>query len=210
MTIERLIGAAATLLALAGPPARADSIACAGGIVQTGDTKLDLLAKCGRPTLVEDQARERETFDARNGVARRVYVPVDVWTYDFGRNRFVQVVRIARGRVVAIERGGYGYADAAPWRERPRRSTCDPALLSEGKLTLEILAVCGEPTVKDEWEEEVAVARQVSGQLVSTDTVHRTVSVWTYDFGPSVFVRYVRFEDGRVTRVDVGSYGYGE
>ncbi len=208
MTVQRLI--AALLLATAAPAARADSLACPGGIVQTGDTKLDLLAKCGSPTLVEDHARERSTFDARNGVARRVYVPVDVWTYDFGRNRFLQVVRIARGRVVAIERGGYGYADAAPWRGRPRKSTCDPAALSEGKLTLEILAVCGEPTMKDEWEEEVGVVRQVDGQLVSTDTVYRTVALWTYDFGPSVLVRYLRIEDGRVARVDTGSYGYGE
>jgi len=210
MAIQLPAVAAALLLGLAAGAARADSIACAGGIVQTGDTKLDLLAKCGRPTLVEDQARERESFDARNGVARRVYVPVDVWTYDFGRNRFLMVVRIARGRIVSIERGGYGYADEQPWRGRPRRSTCDPAALSEGKLTLEILSVCGEPTVKDEWEEEVAVVRQVSGQFVSTDTVLRTVALWTYDFGPNVLVRYVRLEDGRVTRVTTGSYGYGE
>lgn len=208
MTLARF--SAALLLAIAAPAASADSLACPGGIVQTGDTKLDVLAKCGSPTLVEDQARERSAFDAWNGVARRVYLPVDVWTYDFGRNRFVQVFRIARGRVVAIERGSYGYADAPPARGRPRKTSCDPALLSEGKLTLEILAVCGEPTLKDEWEEAVGVAQQLDGLVVSTDTVYRIVALWTYDFGPSVLVRYVRVEDGRVARVDTGSYGYGE
>ncbi len=210
MADRRLVAAVAVVLGVVAPSTRADSIACAGGIVQTGDTKLDLLAKCGRPTLVEDHAREATSYDARNGVARRVYVPVDVWTYDFGRNRFVQRVRIAKGRIVAIERGSYGYADEAPWRARPQKAACDPAALSEGKLTLEILAVCGEPTVKDEWEEEVQVVRQVSGQFVSTDSVYRTVALWTYDFGPNTLVRYVRMEDGRVTRVETGSYGYGE
>jgi hypothetical protein len=209
--IQRLsLAAAAILLAVAAPSASADSIRCAGGIVQTGDTKLDLLAKCGRPSLVEDQGRERGTFDARNGVARRVYVPVDVWTYDFGRNRFVQLVRMVKGRIVAIERGSYGYADQQPWRGKPQKSTCDPALLSEGKLTLEILAVCGEPALKDEWEEEVVAVGQVDGRFLSTDTVYRTVALWTYDFGSNVLVRYVRIEDGRVTRVETGSYGYGE
>ncbi len=210
MAMQRLSSVAAILIALAAPCARADSLRCAGGIVQTGDWKIDLLAKCGRPSLVEDHVREGGTFDARNGVARRVYAPVDVWTYDFGRNRFVQLVRIVKGRIVAIERGSYGYADEQPWRGKPNKSTCDPAALSEGKLTLEILARCGEPAVKDEWEEEVSAVRQVDGQVVATETVYRTVAVWTYDFGPNILVRFVRIEDGRVTRVETGSYGYGD
>ncbi len=210
MALHRISTAAALVLVLAAPAARADSINCPGGIVQTGDSKLDLLAKCGRPSLVEDQQRERSSFDVQNGVARRVVAPVDVWTYDFGRNRFMQLVRIVRGRIVSIERGGYGYADEAPWRGRPKKATCDPAALAEGKLALEILSLCGEPTVKDEWEEEVAAVRQVDGVPVRADSVYRTIAIWTYDFGPNVFVRYVQIEDGRVTRVHTGSYGYGE
>ncbi len=208
MALLRLSAAAALLLGVA--VARADSLSCPGGIVQTGDSKLDLLAKCGRPTLVEDRATEKGAFDARNGVARRVVSPVDVWTYDFGRNRFMQLVRLVRGRVVSIERGGYGYADEAPWRGRPKKSTCNPAVLSEGKLALEILSQCGEPTIKDEWEEEISAVRPVDGQVFFTSATYRTIAVWTYDFGPNVLVRYVRVEDGKVTRVETGSYGYGE
>ncbi len=201
---------ATLLLTAAAALARADSIDCPGGIVQTGDSKLDLLAKCGRPTLAENRATEKGAFDARNGVARRVLSPVDVWTYDFGRNRFMQLVRLVRGRVVSIERGGYGYADEAPWRGRPKKTTCNPAALGEGKLALEILSICGEPTIKDEWEEEVSAVRQVDGQVFFTNATWRTVAVWTYDFGPNILVRYVRVEDGKVTRVETGSYGYGE
>jgi hypothetical protein len=210
MAVHGLARGAAGLLALAALSARADSVRCEGGIVQTGDSKLDLLAKCGRPSLVEDGAREGGTFDALNGVARRVFVPVDVWTYDFGRNRFVQLVRLVKGKVVAIERGGYGYADEQPWRGRPRRSTCDPAALAEGKLTLEILSRCGEPAVKDEWEEEIAAVRPADGESLLVSAVYRTVAVWTYDFGPNQLLRFVRIEDGKVTRVETGSYGYGE
>ncbi len=201
---------ATLLLTAAAALARADSIDCPGGIVQTGDSKLDLLAKCGRPTLAENRATEKGAFDARNGVARRVLSPVDVWTYDFGRNRFMHLVRLVRGRIASIERGGYGYADEAPWRGRPTKATCDPAVLGEGKLVLEILSRCGEPTVKDEWEEEIAAVVPVDGQVVLTSTAYRTIAIWTYDFGPNMLVRYVRVEDGKVTRVETGSYGYGQ
>ncbi len=34
------------------------------------------------------------------------------------------------------------------------------------------------------------------------------VEVWTYDFGPQTFVRFVVLEDGVVTRVDTGHHGY--
>jgi len=207
-SVSRLL--AALLLAAAASPARADSIRCAGGIVSTGDSKLDLLAKCGRPSLAEDGAAEKGTFAVRGGVGRRVVTPVDVWTYDLGRNRFVQLVRIVKGKVASIERGSYGYADEQRWRERPRRSTCDPAALAEGKLKLEILARCGEPAVVDEWQEETAAVRQMEGETVYADVVARTIALWTYDFGPNQLVRFVRIEDGKVSRVETGGYGYGE
>jgi Protein of unknown function (DUF2845) len=34
------------------------------------------------------------------------------------------------------------------------------------------------------------------------------VEVWTYDFGPDAFVRFALLENGVVTRVDTGGYGY--
>lgn len=216
MGTQGLVRAAALLAAfgaLAAPPARADSIRCEGGLVQTGDAKIDLLAKCGRPSLVEDATVEKAAFDVRNGVGRRVISGVDVWTYDFGPSRFVQVVRLVRGRVQSVAGGGYGYAEEQPWRGRPAKARCEPSALSVGKLTLEVLARCGEPAVKDEWTEETAAVRtegEGKGETVYTDVVTRTVALWTYDFGPNRFVRFARVEDGRVTRVDSGSYGYGE
>ena len=111
MATGRLSTIAAILIAVAAPRARADSLRCAGGIVQTGDAKIDVLAKCGRPSLVEDHLRERGTYDARNGVARRVSAPVDVWTYDFGPTVFVRFVRIEDGWVTSVGTGSYGYGE---------------------------------------------------------------------------------------------------
>jgi Protein of unknown function (DUF2845) len=44
--------------------------------------------------------------------------------------------------------------------------------------------------------------------VVRGDSVTVTVELWTYDFGPSSFVRHLTFEDGTLLRVDTGSYGY--
>jgi hypothetical protein len=198
--------AAAALSVAAG--ARADSIRCAGGIVATGDSKLDLLGKCGPPALEEGAVAERSTLDVKAGLAQRVAAPIELWTYDLGQNRFVQVVRILKGRIVSIERGSYGYAEGQSPPLRPRKAACDPAALAEGKLKHEILASCGEPAVVDAWQEEVAVVRPAGDAAVAAESVSRTIERFTYDFGPNRLVRFVQFEDGKVTRLETGSYGY--
>jgi hypothetical protein len=209
MTGRRLALAAATLAALAPALARPDSLACAGGIVSLGDSKVDLLGKCGAPALRERDVEERSTF-VRGVGGHRVVSPVERWTYDFGRSRFIQVVTLVRGKVTAVERGGYGYAEAVPFRERPRRATCDPAVLDEGALALEILARCGEPAAVDAWEEELRAVGELGGRVVTGSAVVVTVEVWTYDFGRSRLLRFVRLEGGKVVRVETGSYGYAD
>lgn len=209
MTVHCLALAAATLTALIPAHGRADSLSCAGGIVSLGDSKLDLLGKCGPPALQERDVEER-SFVVKGVAGHRVISPVERWTYDFGRERFIQVVMLVKGKVAGVERGGYGYAQAGGARERPRRAACEPAALREGALALEILARCGEPAAVDAWDEEVRVFEKLGGDAVAKHSVTVTVEVWTYDFGRSQFLRFVRLEGGKVARVDTGSYGYAE
>jgi hypothetical protein len=209
MTARRLFVAAATAVALAASPARADSLSCAGGIVSLDDSTVDLLGKCGPPVLMERDHEER-AFVVKGVAARRVLSPVERWTYDFGRSRFIQVVTLVKGKVAAVERGGYGHADAAAQRARQARASCQPAALDEGALAFEILARCGEPAAVDAWDEEVAVVAALDGAAVVTRPVTVTVEVWTYDFGRNQLLRFVRLEGGKVVRVDTGSYGYAE
>jgi hypothetical protein len=209
MTARRLALAAAILTALLPAPGKADSLSCAGGIVSLGDSKLDLLGKCGPPALQERDVEERSLV-VKGAAGRRVIAPVERWTYDFGRSRFIQVVTLVKGKVAGVERGGYGYAQEGAPRERPRRAACEPAALDEGALALEILARCGEPAAVDAWDEEVRVVEKLGGDAVAGHSLTRTVEVWTYDFGRSQFLRFVRLEGGKVARVDTGGYGYAE
>lgn len=207
--VVRLAAVSVAVAALIGARgARADSLRCPGGIVSTGDSKLDLLGKCGPPALQDHETVERSILDAKAGVGQRVVAAVELWTYDFGRSRFIQVVRIVKGRIASIERGSYGYAEEEPRPLRPPRATCDPATLAEGKLKHEILASCGEPQVVDAWQEEVAVVSPAGESVVAAEVLSRTVERFTYDFGKNRLARFVQIEDGRVTRVESGSYGY--
>lgn len=99
------------LLALAAGPAQA--LRCGSGIVDVGDTTLDLLRTCGKPVLKErfEEPLVGRRYDPGTGS----YFPYagtssyDVWTYNFGPSRFVQRIIIQNGRIYRIESEGYGF-----------------------------------------------------------------------------------------------------
>ncbi len=212
-----LLSALAAAAALAALGARADegSLRCDGGLVSIGDSKLDLLGKCGEPTL-RDSRREKRGAAAGDGKERHfdrheVAYLVERWTYDLGRNRFTYAVTLELGKVTAIERGGRGYAD--PGARPPaklRRARCEPYALREGDTALDVLARCGEPTLREEQEDTRSWGRELAEgeRAVATQTV--SVEVWTYDFGPGTLVRHLRIQDGKVVRVETGGRGYAE
>lgn len=207
------------LAVLAAAPARLaaaseSSIACGRGIVSVGDTKLDLLGKCGPPTLRDAREESRGELvlprvGAPAGDGVRVSATIEQWTYDFGPQRFTHVVTLAGGRVVAIERGGYGYArDGEQEGVGIPVARCDASVLRPGATKLDLLAKCGEPAALDRHRVERVVA--VSGDGGRTVLAGRThdVEVWSYNFGPSRFLQLVTLEDGKVVRVERGGYGY--
>lgn len=208
--------ACAAALALLASSARASdgSIRCDGGIVSVGDSKLDLVGKCGWPALQEDLVGERTAtvFERRGQVAfnRSVTSRTERWTYDFGKNRFLQIVLLDGGRILRIERGGYGYGEAAAEPRPPiPRARCKDAVFHEGEGTYEIQARCGEPVFRESRADtRTRVVSDDPARAAQADSVTVTVEIWTYDFGPSAFVRHLTFEDGKLVRIDTGSYGY--
>lgn len=93
---------------------------------------------------------------------------------------------------------------------------CGNRLVSKGDSTYSVRSRCGEPndaTRRVETRTERRRVRVACGrgdaqcdrvQEVSTDVV---VDEWIYDFGPQQFVRYLTFLDGKLARVETGSYG---
>lgn len=210
----RLVAAVAVALAAAG--ARADdSMRCDRGIVGLGDLTVDLLGKCGPPALRDRWTDTRDSvavdFNRRLSASERISTEFEQWTYDFGSNHFLQVVTLQNGRIVRIERGGYGHGlPPASYLGRPPVSACDPSLLHAGDTKADAIARCGAPAASSTWEEPRTTAVTVeSGQVPYARSIVR-VELWVYNLGPNQFIRMVRFEDGRVVRVETGGYGYPE
>ncbi|MEI7703592.1 MAG: DUF2845 domain-containing protein [Deltaproteobacteria bacterium] len=198
-----------------GPGRADDGMSCPGGVVSVGDSRLDVLGKCGPATLVESRPKQVNEWqaDRYQAVGRTVTATLETWTYDRGSSRLLQYVKIEAGKVVDVRTGGYGRAaqPAAGGNVRGAipRAACDPASLRTGATTYDLLSLCGEPVFRDLVEEQVAVA-EGDGWVAQGATTTRVREIWTYDFGPRVLVRHVLVRDGRVTVVKTGGYGYSE
>ncbi|MEZ5500880.1 MAG: DUF2845 domain-containing protein [Steroidobacteraceae bacterium] len=87
---------------------------CGSRLVHEGDTRAEVIAKCGEPADVVARSVWRQPilwfhgrpFQVGNDL---IEVPVETWTYNLGPNRLMRIVRFEDGLVVDIDTGGYGY-----------------------------------------------------------------------------------------------------
>ncbi len=207
----RTLAVALTLAALVPATAQATSdgsLRCAGGLVSVGDATVDLLGKCGAPKLREVRAYEAGavgTLGPRSG--RASVLTTEKWTYDFGPQQFLMFVTVDGGKIVAIDRGGYGYVRPEEPSVPIRRATCETNALHVGDAKVDLLARCGEPALMEMRLDDLALA-DPHGGLLGGRAAPREVEVWTYDFGPQSFVRFVILADGVVVRIETGGRGY--
>ena len=93
-------------------PAHADSMRCGNRIVKDGDTIEKVLAVCGEPASRErtwiQRAPRYELGGTYYSFPGTEEVAVDLWTYDFGRNRLMRRVRFVDGLVLSIVELGKG------------------------------------------------------------------------------------------------------
>ena len=177
----------------------ASSISCAGGIISTGDSVVDLLIKCGEPAWKESH-HEEFTDRLAPDLKHRTYVTVEQWTYDFGPQQLLRIVTIKNG-VVAGVRTGREYGQ--PKDREPPGPECGDRIISRGESKGEVLAKCGEPFYRTSHDEELWEPMGATGSR----RVAVTVEEWTYNFGPQRFMRIITFRNGRVVDVRTGNYG---
>ncbi len=80
---------------------------CSEQIVSVGDSKFDVLARCGEPTAKDTHVEEvRGTPDDPN---RKVYVTVEEWTYNLGPTRLMRILTFRNSKLSDIRSAGYGY-----------------------------------------------------------------------------------------------------
>jgi hypothetical protein len=176
----------------------AGTLNCGGGIISPGDRSMDVLAKCGQPDSRESHQEELgQKLD--DNTKQKVFVTVEEWTYNFGPTQFMRIVILKNGVVADIRTGNYGYANPS---EPPVRE-CTEQIVSVGDSKTDVLAKCGEPSFKDTHDEEF------KGKLDDRERkVFVTVEEWTYNLGPTRFVRILTFRNSKLTDIRTGNYGY--
>ena len=95
---------------------------------------------------------------------------------------------------------------------------CGVRLISEGDIKAKVLAECGEPDHVEMWEEEriYRYYHNPSDERRHHQNYHKPhyikdyiiVEEWTYNHGRYRFMDHIRFENGRVRKIESGDYGY--
>lgn len=97
------------------------ALRCQGRIVSLGDTRYEVMAKCGPPSFVEERYEERmglsegrhylydpgERRYLRPWVVKQVLI--EEWTYNFGPHSFMYHLRFENGILDHIRTGDYGF-----------------------------------------------------------------------------------------------------
>ncbi len=84
--------------------------------------------------------------------------------------------------------------------------SCDGGIISTGDRNIDVLAKCGPPDSKESHQEELSERLDDTARQKTFITVEE----WTYNFGPTRFMRIVIMKNGVVANVRTGNYGYGK
>lgn len=177
------------------------SMRCGARIVGDEDLAAELLAACGEPSY-----RDRLQVQIPSGA----YVAdTEIWTYDFGPQKLLQLVTLRDGQITDIDSDGYGFAP----NKNPR---CEPRQVVAGLSKYRLVAQCGEPLTQ---RSETALrplhlrtdiyrggSDAYAGRRHYLTSVYR--EEWVYNFGSRSPMRRVILEDGRVSNVEAIDRGF--
>jgi hypothetical protein len=100
---------------------------------------------------------------------------------------------------------------ALSWDAGAQAMECGNRLITEGDSLAKVASLCGNPTQVD----RKSIVRQASGGWVNGQwaasagaQIEIPVEVWLYNLGPDKLMRQIRFEDGRVVKIETLDYGY--
>jgi hypothetical protein len=170
---------------------------CGDRIVSAGDSKAEVIMKCGEPAAKETRTEEIiERIDADR--KRRVMVFIDEWTYNPGPNAFIRILTFTDNKLTDIKETAYGSGEP-----KLTSASCDEQSPVIGDTKAEVRIKCGEPFWKDAREEEVIepVERGMKKKVVVI------FDEWTYNFGPNRFIRIYQFKNGKLVDIRTGGYG---
>jgi hypothetical protein len=99
------------------------------------------------------------------------------------------------------------------WDASAQAMECGNKLITAGDSLAKVATLCGNPTQVD----RTSIVQSASGTFVNGQWVQSggaqieiPVEVWLYNLGPDKLMRQIRFEGGRVVKIETLDYGYIE
>jgi len=171
---------------------------CGGDLVSKGDSKISVSKKCGKPTWIDRWAEEIIDLPDTD-FEHRITRINERWVYNPGPTQFLRIILFKGSEVVDIETGSRGFTIV------PGMQHCDFELFSLGTTSAEVASKCGKP----DWKEqrfELITHKIASGRR----QISVTVDEWTFNLGPSNFMRILTFRNGSLVDIRTGEKGFKE
>ena len=116
-------GSALACALFLGGAARADGMQCGDNLVTSGDSLYQVRSICGDPDAAYHRieyrtlrhrvaapcVRDNGKVRCETIVEQTVEVHIDEWTYDFGKDRFIEYLTFEQGQLVRVTEGSYGH-----------------------------------------------------------------------------------------------------
>ena len=113
------------ILCVFGSVDTASAFRCGTRLVCEGDTRAEVIQRCGNPTFVdswEEELIQRDfgafrDYDPRTGIYEvsrepflvKIQIKIDLWTYNLGSTQFTRYLRFENGILQEITTGAKGY-----------------------------------------------------------------------------------------------------
>ena len=81
---------------------------CDIGGIHKGTSQYEILQRCGEPAFKDTRQEERLIVVDKN-TNRLTITRIDEWTYNFGPNRFLRILKFENGELVDVETGDRGF-----------------------------------------------------------------------------------------------------
>ncbi|HEX4872032.1 MAG TPA: DUF2845 domain-containing protein [Nevskiaceae bacterium] len=191
-------GLGLVLLALSGAATAQDSLRCGNRLVSIEARMAEVLAACGEPSL-------RDVWSHPAPRSGNEIAEIEEWTYNFGPNQLLRLLRFRHGRLRRIDADGYGFASSHP-------PACRGERLLPGLSKYRLLASCGEPLTRSRSSGYRPLRSRPRGYGERLPREEYLSEVqreeWVYNFGSHQLLKIVHIENGRIVNVETGDRGF--
>ena len=88
---------------------------------------------------------------------------------------------------------------------------CGSSLVEMGDRKYEVRQLCGEPLFIEKWTDETVlyhIGKKRPGDVNISRISTAQIEEWTYNFGPMSFLRFLRFVNGKLRKIEDGIKGF--